>query len=76
MILDLNDRQSPAWVKLKVHLLERLQDHRVKNDGNLTEAETAKLRGRIAEDLYILSLGEEKTVIKHFSEPALGTPKY
>lgn len=59
MILELNDRQSPAWVKIKAHLLERLEDHRIKNDGNLTEAETAKLRGRIAETLYILGLGAE-----------------
>jgi len=59
MILDLNDRQSPTWAKLKAHLKERLQDHRIKNDGNLTEADTAKNRGRIAEALYILGLDEE-----------------
>lgn len=59
MILDINDRQSPTWRKIREHFEERLQDHRIKNDGNLTEVETARLRGRIAEAEYIISIDEE-----------------
>ena len=60
MILDINDRQSPVWAKIRKQLEERLQDHRIKNDGQLSKSDTAKLRGRIAEAQYIISLGEEE----------------
>ena len=60
MILDLNDRQSPTWAKIRAHFTERLQDHRIKNDGQLSDSDTAKLRGRIAEAQYVLSLGGEE----------------
>ena len=56
MILDLNDRQSQTWVKIKVHLNERLNDHRLKNDGRLSENDTAYLRGRIAEVKCLLDI--------------------
>lgn len=54
MILDLEDRKSPTWAKLKAALNARLMDLRVKNDSTLTEIETARLRGRIAEIQLIL----------------------
>jgi hypothetical protein len=50
------DRRSTAWKHLKVILLARLETHRRMNDGNLTESETAKLRGRIAEIKFLLDL--------------------
>ena len=57
-LLDQSDVQSQAWIKVKAHLTERLQDHRIKNDGRLNEIETATVRGRIAEILYALSLSD------------------
>ncbi len=56
MLLDLNDRQSPTWAKLRKHFEARLQDHRIENDGRKPETETAHLRGRIAEAKYLLDL--------------------
>ncbi|MFA7269928.1 MAG: hypothetical protein WC073_11335 [Sterolibacterium sp.] len=60
MILDLNDLHSQTWSKIKAHFTERLQDHRTKNDGRLTENDTAYLRGRIAEAQHILQMGEDE----------------
>lgn len=51
------ERHSACWVRMKAHLEERLNAHRRKNDGNLSMEETARLRGRIADTLYVLSLG-------------------
>lgn len=53
------ERQHPLWLKLKAHLEERLAGHRLKNDNNLTQDETQKVRGRIAELKELLKLGEE-----------------
>jgi hypothetical protein len=50
---------SGAWMRIKAHLEERLELHRKSNDSNLTQDETARLRGRIAATLYVLSLGVE-----------------
>ena len=63
-LLDQADRQSAAWVKIKAHFTERLQDHRIKNDGRLADIETAHLRGRIAEASYLLDLATPTPVIK------------
>lgn len=56
MLLNQADLLSPTWIKLRKHFEERLTEYRAKNDGRLTEIETAHLRGRIAEARYILSL--------------------
>ena len=48
---------SPLWMKLKAHIEERVAGHRRANDGNLNTEDTAKIRGRISEGKYILSLG-------------------
>lgn len=47
---------SPLWMKLKKHIEERVLGHRRMNDGNLNVEDTAKIRGRIAEGKYILSI--------------------
>lgn len=60
-LFDLNDIQSQTWVKIRKHFEERLQDHRIKNDGTLSEIETARLRGKISEAIYILDLETTKS---------------
>lgn len=50
------DRHSATWKRLSEHLVARLASHRAKNDGDLTELNTAKLRGRIKEVQYLLGL--------------------
>ena len=43
-----SERHHPLWVKLAAHFAARLHDLRGKNDDpNLTEAQTAALRGQI-----------------------------
>ncbi len=54
------DLASPLWVKLKAHLEERLQSHRLQLETDQPLERTANLRGRIAEVKRILSLGEPK----------------
>ena len=57
MLLNQADLQSATWVKIKAHFTERLQDHRIQNDSaRLTDIDTARLRGRIAEAAYVLDL--------------------
>ena len=51
------DLGSTAWLKLKAHMEERLEQHRRANDSDLDAVRTAKQRGRIAEAKYIFSLG-------------------
>lgn len=53
-----SERHSACWTRVKEHLEQRLGELRRKNDGNLTFDETTKLRGRIAEILYLLETGE------------------
>jgi hypothetical protein len=50
--------QSAVWVKLREHLERQLQDSRSRNDGDLNEIDTARLRGRIAVIKQILAFGE------------------
>lgn len=50
------DFQSDTWKRLIQHLEIRLERFRKKNDSNLSESETTKLRGRIAELKFLLDL--------------------
>ena len=61
--LSKNDKLSALWAKITVHLEDRLAELRAQNDGDLTEAQTAKHRGRIAEVKSLLDLGEDDPVI-------------
>jgi len=59
------DIHTPLWRRLSAHLEERIAFHRKRNDGGLSEVETAKLRGRIAEAKYILEdLGPKPAPLK------------
>jgi len=62
-MLNQADLLSPTWLKLKKHYEERIESHRIQNDGRLSENDTAHLRGRIAEAKYLLALAEPAPVI-------------
>lgn len=47
--LTTEEKQSPLWRGLLAHWEDRLAQLRTQNDGAKTEAETANLRGRIAQ---------------------------
>lgn len=54
-----DERHSALWKKLTEHLTERMNEARRRNDNDLNEIETARLRGRIKELSYLVSLGNE-----------------
>lgn len=56
MHLSQSEIQSHAWEKIKKHYEERLNILRAKNDGHLSEIDTAFLRGQITECKLVLSL--------------------
>jgi hypothetical protein len=56
--LGADDLESPTWHRLSEYLEKRLARLREQNDGDQSEADTAKLRGRIAELKLILSLSK------------------
>ena len=58
-LLDLNDRQSPTWRKLRDHFEQRLHELRAKNDNDLDAIATARVRGAIREVTYLLALGDQ-----------------
>lgn len=63
-VLNDTDRQSAAWQKLKAHLEAELVRLRRKNDADLPDIATARLRGQIAQTKYLLGLGEAKPPLK------------
>lgn len=52
------ERDSALWQKLTQHYMQRLTTLRARNDGALTETETATVRGRIAEVKAFLDLAD------------------
>jgi hypothetical protein len=59
--LEPNDRINPLWLALEKHFEERLVMLRARNDNpEISEIETAALRGRIAEVKAILGMGKER----------------
>lgn len=58
------ERSHPLWQRLEAHMKDQLGKLRAQNDKIQTEAETAALRGRIAEVKRIISLGREPQVIE------------
>lgn len=58
------DVNSATWAKLSAHLNERIEIFRKRNDGDLNEKDTARLRARIKELEYILSLATPKEYIE------------
>ena len=64
MTLNEEQRRSALWAVLKQHYEERLDMLRRQNDGKFGEAETARLRGRIAEVKELLNLGKDKPKVE------------
>lgn len=58
------ERMHPLWLRLRAHLVDRLADARIRNDGaTLTEQATAELRGRIAAYKALIDLGKDRPLI-------------
>lgn len=55
--LDLNERQSPAWARLRRHMEAKLEQLRRQNDNDLDPIKTARLRGSIGTLKNLLALG-------------------
>lgn len=64
MTLSKAERNDPLWLKLKADYESRLAQLRASNDKDMSETDTAKLRGRIAELRRIIDMGAEKPVIE------------
>ena len=56
------ERHSALWIKINKYLLERVETLRSKNDGDLDQFETARLRGRIAELKGLIALGDPSPI--------------
>ena len=52
------DKRSSLWIKLSGYWLVRINELRKMNEMDKSEAETAKIRGRIAEIRLILAYEE------------------
>jgi len=55
------DRSANLWARLKVHIEERLQKARERNDGDLDPVQTARLRGEISCLKRLLALGKDES---------------
>ena len=64
MKLTEQERQSALWLKLEAYLNKKLIDLRGQNDGDMSLEATARLRGRIAQCKYFLSLGETPETVQ------------
>lgn len=58
------ERKGAVWLKLKKHFEERLEAKRKQVEGNVSQEETQKLRGRIAEIRELLRLGDEQPKVE------------
>ena len=55
---------NALWVRLTVHLRDRLHSLRCQNDGPQDPAETARLRGAIAEVKRLLDANEDRPIVE------------
>ena len=62
------DRQNPVWLKVKGQYETRLQELRMKNDGQADAIATATMRGRIAEVKALLDLELDEVMQSAASE--------
>ncbi len=63
-LLDLSDRQSATWRKLKKHFETRLAEMRARNDNDLDVLTTAKLRGEVRVYKELLALGDQDPALE------------
>ncbi|OGT57521.1 MAG: hypothetical protein A3E01_08255 [Gammaproteobacteria bacterium RIFCSPHIGHO2_12_FULL_63_22] len=57
-VLNDQDLQTAVWKKITAHLEQRIQALRERNDKELDDTKTAKLRGRIAEVKELMALDQ------------------
>lgn len=57
------DKSQPLWLRLKAHMEDRLAACRARNDGALTEFETATLRGEIKCLKHLIRLDASRPVL-------------
>lgn len=71
MKLDRIESQSAVWLKLKEHIEDCLSQLRQQNDGDLSDIDTARLRGRVAmcKELLALEYSEQAEVELDDSSP-------
>lgn len=62
------EKQNPVWLKLMDHYGKRLAQLRAQNDGQLSDMQTADIRGRIAEVKAFLALGDEPIKLEQKNE--------
>lgn len=70
MKLDHNDRTSQLWAKLTAHWNKRIEELRYQLEGDRSDIDTAKLRGRIAEIRANLALIKAQEVLINEEVPA------
>jgi len=58
-ILTRDEALSPSWMKVRAHAEAELTRWRLALEGEKTEVETAKIRGRIAQLRNLLALAPE-----------------
>ena len=63
LIMTEADKRSQLWVDLMAHWEAKIELLRLQNEGDKSEAETANLRGRIAELRSCLSLNKDQPKI-------------
>ena len=55
-----HDKVQGLWLRLRAHLDDRLAAARLRNDGALSEYQTASLRGEIKTLKHIIALGDDR----------------
>lgn len=55
-----SDKLQPLWIRLKAHLIDRLDDTRQRNDHPQSEQDTAARRGEIRCLKRIIALGDAR----------------
>ena len=63
------DKTTGVWLRLKTHLTDRLALLRLRNDGPLSEIETAATRGEIKAIRQIIALDAAALVTATEDEP-------
>jgi hypothetical protein len=67
--LTAHDKASSLWLRLCVHLEDRLADARQRNDKSLSEQETATLRGEIKSLKRLRALGDDRPMTGDGDQP-------
>ena len=71
-VLSQADQDSALWSKIRGALELMLTNYRIQNDSDLTELETAAIRGRIKQVKEFLALGENPVLDEDSGFPDLG----